>query len=128
MIQAMAREPSLKSIEHLSIALWLGLCLLSLPFAGWNYALGIFLGGAIIFINFQWMHSQAKVAVMMTGRKGSAYMVIKYLFRLAVTAVVLYALIVYTEVNILALLIGVSVVMLSILAYTCFSIIFNKGE
>jgi hypothetical protein len=126
----MTREPSLKNIEYLSIGLWLGLCLLSIPFSGWNfnYALGIFLGGAIIFVNFQWMHSQAKVAVTMQGRKASAYMIIKYLFRLAITAVVLYALIVFTKVNILALLIGVSVVMLSILAYTIFSIIFNKGE
>lgn len=128
MIQTMPSEPSLKSIEYLSIGLWLGLCLASLPVAGWNYALGIFLGGAIVFINFQWMHSQAKVAITMNGRRASLYMVIKYLLRLALTALVIYALIVYTKVNILALLIGVSVVMLSILAYTFTLILFNRGE
>lgn len=124
----MAKDPSINSVVYLSIAIWIGLCLLSLPLGGWDYGLGIFVGGAIVFINFNWMHSQAKVAVMMNGRKASAYMIIKYLLRLAVTAAVIYALIVHTRVNIPALLIGISTVMLSILAYTCFSIIFNRGE
>jgi hypothetical protein len=128
MIQAMAKDPSINSVVYLSIAIWLGLCLLSLPLAGWDYGLGIFVGGAIVFINFNWMHSQAKVAVMMNGRKASAYMIVKYLLRLAVTGAVIYALIVHTRVNIPALLIGISTVMLSIIAYTCFSIIFNRGE
>jgi hypothetical protein len=101
---------------------------LSLPLGGWDYGLGIFVGGAIVFINFNWMHSQAKVAVTMRGRKASIYMVLKYFFRLAVTAAVIYALIVHTRVNIPALLIGISTVVLSIFAYTCFSIIFNRGE
>ena len=124
----MAKDPSINSVVYLSIAIWLGLCLLSLPLAGWDYGLGIFVGGAIVFINFNWMHSQAKVAVMMNGRKASAYMIVKYLLRLAVTGAVIYALIVHTRVNIPALLIGISTVMLSIIAYTCFSIIFNRGE
>ena len=124
----MAKDPSINSVVYLSIAIWIGLCLLSLPLGGWDYGLGIFVGGAIVFVNFNWMHSQAKVAVMMNGRKASAYMVVKYLLRLAVTAAVIYALIVHTRVNIPALLIGISTVMLSILAYTCFSIIFNRWE
>jgi len=124
----MADEPSLKNIEYLSIGIWLGLCILSYPLAGWGYCLGIFLGGAIVFVNFQWMQSQAKVAITMKNKKASLYMVMKYLLRLTLTAVVLYALIVFTKVNILALLIGVSVVMLSIFAYTCISIFFNRGE
>jgi len=128
MIQEMIKEPSINSVVYLSIAIWIGLCLLSLPLGGWTYGLGIFVGGAIVFINFNWMHSQAKVAVMMKGRKASAYMVVKYFFRLAITAAVIYALIVYTKVNIPALLIGISTVMLSIFVYTCFSIIFNKGD
>jgi hypothetical protein len=128
MIQTMAKDPSIDSIVYLTIGIWLGLCLLSLPLGGWDYGLGIFVGGAIVFINFNWMHSQAKVAVMMKGRKASAYMVVKYLFRLAITGAVIYALLVHTKVNIMALLIGISTVVLSIFAYTCFTIIFNRGE
>jgi hypothetical protein len=128
MILTMAKEPSINSVVYLSIAIWLGLSLLSLPIGGWNYGIGIFVGGAIVFINFNWMHSQARVAVMMKGRKASIYMVVKYLLRLAITAAVIYALIVHTRVSIPALLIGISTVVLSIFAYTCFSIIFNRGE
>ena len=124
----MVKDPSINSVVYLTIAIWIGLSLLSLPLGGWDYGLGIFVGGAIVFINFNWMHSQAKVAVTMRGRKASIYMVLKYLFRLAVTAAVIYALIVHTRVNIPALLIGISTVVLSIFAYTCFSIIFNRGE
>ena len=124
----MVKDPSINSVVYLTIAIWIGLSLFSLPLGGWDYGLGIFVGGAIVFINFNWMHSQAKVAVTMRGRKASIYMVLKYLFRLAVTAAVIYALIVHTRVNIPALLIGISTVVLSIFAYTCFSIIFNRGE
>jgi hypothetical protein len=128
MIQTMAKEPSINSVIYLTIAVWLGMCLLSLPIGGWDYALGIFLGGAVVFVNFNWMHSQAVAAVTMSRKKASIYMVIKYLLRLGVTAVIIYALMVYTRVKIPALLIGISTVIISIFAYMGFSIIFNRGE
>ena len=45
------------------------MCLLSLPLGGWDYALGIFVGGAVVFVNFNWMHSQAIAAVTMSRKE-----------------------------------------------------------
>lgn len=122
----MPKDPVQKQIEYLSLGIWAGLCLITIAFSK-GLALGVFLGGALGLLNYQWLYSHARTAVTLPGRKGSAYMTFKYLIRLGAMAIAIVALMYFTHVNIVGLLIGLSVVMLSIVCYACYAILFHIG-
>ncbi|MEN6474100.1 MAG: ATP synthase subunit I [Syntrophaceae bacterium] len=125
----MVKDPIQKQIEYVSLGIWIVLCLITLPAFGPGFALGVFLGGALCLLNYQWLYSHARTAVTLPGRKGSSYMMFKYIIRLGAMAVVILALMTFTQVNIVALLIGLSVIMLGIVSYACYTILFhNRGE
>ena len=129
MTTSMVKDPIQKQIEYVSLGIWIVLCLITLPAFGPGFALGVFLGGALCLLNYQWLYSHARTAVTLPGRKGSSYMMFKYIIRLGAMAVVILALMTFTQVNIVALLIGLSVIMLGIVSYACFTILFhNRGE
>ena len=126
---SMVKDPIQKQIEYVSLGIWIGLCLITLPAFGTGFALGVFLGGALCLLNYQWLYSHARTAVSLPGRKGSSYMMFKYVLRLGAMAVVILALMTFTKVNIVALLLGLSVIMLGIVSYACYTILFhNRGE
>jgi peptidoglycan biosynthesis protein MviN/MurJ (putative lipid II flippase) len=125
----MVKDPIQKHIEYLSLGIWIGLCVITLAAFGKGFALGVFLGGALCLLNYQWLSSHARTALTLPGRKGSSYMTFKYIIRLGAMAVVILGLMTFTQVNIIALLVGLSVIMLGIVSYACYTILFhNRGE
>lgn len=94
---------------------------------GSDAALGILAGGAIATVNFIWQRSVLQRILSLAVGKPQAYLLVRYVLRLAVTAFILYALIKFTTVSIFGLLIGLSAIVLNI---TFFSIYFavRKGE
>lgn len=122
------KDPAQKKIEYLSYGIWAALCLITLAAFGRALALGVFLGGALGLLNYQWLYSHARTAVSLPGRKGSSYMIFKYALRLGAMALAIVALMTFTKVSIIGLLIGLSVVMLSIVSYACYAILFHRGE
>jgi hypothetical protein len=124
----MTKDPIQRQIEYIALGFWAGLCALSLAALGKDFALGVFLGGALCVLNYQWLYSHARTAITLPGRKGSSYMAFKYVIRLAVMAVAILALIRFAHVNIVALLVGLSVIMLGIVSYACYTTFFDRGE
>lgn len=127
-MEAIPKDPAQKSIEIISLAIWAILCISTFFALGGQFALGVLLGGIICLINFQWLYRHAKAAVSLTSNKSKAFMAKRYFLRLAITAVALYALIVYVKVDIIGLLVGLSVVIMGIVSYACFTYIFTGGE
>lgn len=127
-MDAIPKEPAQKSIEFISIVIWAILCIATFFALGRHFAFGVLLGGIICLINFQWLYRHAKAAVSLTNSKSKAFMAKRYFLRLAVMAVVLYALIVYVKVDIIGLLVGLSVIIMGIVSYACFTYIFTGGD
>jgi peptidoglycan biosynthesis protein MviN/MurJ (putative lipid II flippase) len=125
---SMTKDPIQKQIEYIALGIWIGLCLITLAAVGKDFALGVFLGGALCLLNYQWLYTHARTAVTLPGRKGSSYMTFKYVIRLGVMAVVILALMTFTHVNIVALLVGLSVIVLGIVSYACYTTFFDRGE
>ncbi|HNY65659.1 MAG TPA: ATP synthase subunit I [Deltaproteobacteria bacterium] len=127
-MEAIPKEPAQKRIEIISLLIWISLCIVSFFLFGQQFALGVLAGGILCLINFQWLYRHAKAAVSLTTSKGKAFMAKRYILRLAIMAVILYALITIVKVDIIGLLLGLSVVILGITTYACFTYIFAGGE
>lgn len=125
---AIPKEPAQKRIEIISIMIWISLCIVSLLLFGQNFALGVMAGGVLCLLHFQMLYKHARAAVSQPTSKGKAFMAKRYALRLAIVFAILYALIVYAKVDIIGLLLGLSVVILGITTYACFTYIFAGGE
>ncbi|HDP25074.1 MAG TPA: ATP synthase subunit I [Deltaproteobacteria bacterium] len=125
---AESKDPAQKRIEHLTYAIWILLCLGGLLMFGTMFALGVFLGGAICILNFQWLYSHAKKAISLRDNQGTSFMKKRYIIRLITTGIILYALIGVLHIDVLGLLLGLSVVMLGIMSYACYIYIIAGGE
>jgi peptidoglycan biosynthesis protein MviN/MurJ (putative lipid II flippase) len=123
-----SKEPVQKRIELLSLSIWAALCAVSLPLFGTNFALGVLLGGTVCLANYQWLYRHAKTAVLQTAKQGASFMIKRYILRIAVTGIVLYVLIAHLHVDILGLLLGLSVIMLGIMSYACYTYICAGGD
>jgi hypothetical protein len=123
-----SKNPMQKRIEYISLGIWIALCALTLIAFGKGFATGVFLGGAICLLNNQWLAKHAKMAITLPGRRSTAYMTWTYLLRMGTLAIIILALITWAKVNVIALLIGLSVVMLSIISYACYTTLFDRGE
>jgi hypothetical protein len=125
---AIPKEPAQKHIEIISVMIWLSLCIVSLFLFGHNFAIGVLAGGTLCLLHFQMLYRHAKAAVSHPASKGKAFMAKRYALRLAIVFAILYALIVYAKVDIIGLLLGLSVVILGITTYACFTYIFAGGD
>ena len=123
-----SKDPVQKRIEAISAGIWLLLCITGYVFLGPHFASGVLVGGIVCMINYQWLYRHAKAAVTLTARQGKSFMAKRYFLRLAATGIVLYLLIAVAKVNIIGLLLGLSVIVLGIMSYACFTYIFAGGD
>lgn len=103
--------------KKLEITNWIVLAVFLLGssfFLSFRFSLGILLGGLISILNFYWLHQNLRNTFqhLMDGSKSS--ILFKYCTRLAVTAVILYFIIVYRIADVLGLLLGLSIVVINI--------------
>ncbi|MDD5475784.1 MAG: ATP synthase subunit I [Syntrophales bacterium] len=109
------KDPLLKKIEFRS---WLVVGLLvavSIIFRSMPVTLGILIGGVICSLNFRWMYRDASLVLTGPADKASRYMVLRFYIRLVVTGIVLFIIISRTPVNIIALVVGLSSVVITII-------------
>lgn len=125
---AIPKEPAQKRIEIISVGIWVVLCASGFILLGERFAFGVLIGGVLCLINFQWLYRHAKAAISLTTSKGKAFMAKRYILRLASMGAILYALIAFAKVDVIGLLLGLSVVILGITTYACFTYIFAGGE
>ncbi len=109
-----AKDPLQRKIE---IYTWIFLAVVFIPsliFGTFKFALGVLLGGLISIINFYWMGRSLRGTFYKTGGNVRGNVVFKYFIRLLLTAIVLYLLISKELVNVIGLIIGLSVVALTV--------------
>jgi ATP synthase I chain len=114
--------------KTMKITSWIILAILAA--AGWlwqglDFAGGILVGGLVVIVNFYWMAHILDATInrqwstseeMQTaGRRAAAIMVMKYIFRFAALAVIIFVLVRTEWVNIFGLLVGLSTVVLTLL-------------
>ncbi len=110
-------ERLLRHIEWTNIGLLIVSTLGAWIFFSYRIAFGVFLGGAIATVSFQILKWQLRRAFQSAGkipRKGGLF--ISYYLRFLITLFVVFTVIYYGWVNPIALLVGLSLVVLSIAA------------
>jgi len=113
-VNRIVKDPLQKKLE---IANWIILAvfvIISLIIAPIKFSLGVLLGGFISILNFHGMEHGLRNLFKNPSGNVKRPTMIKYYIRLALTAVVLYFLIVGDTVDIIGLIIGLSVVVLSV--------------
>jgi hypothetical protein len=113
-VNLIAKDPLQKKIE---IANWIILAIIFIPsliFASFKFALGVLLGGFISIVNFYWMQRSLRGIFEKSAGNIKGAVMLRYFIRLALSAVILYFLISADTVNVIGLIIGLSVVMISI--------------
>jgi small-conductance mechanosensitive channel len=123
-----SKDPVQKRIEFIALALWAAFCIVSLPLLGSKFALGVLLGGAVCLANYQLLWRHAKSSVTLAAKQGSATMIRHYMLRLTLTGAVLYVLIALLHVDTLGLLLGLSVNLLGVMSYACYTYISAGGD
>ncbi len=104
----------IKDIERLSLVLLLIFTLISLFFVSLPVTLGVFLGGAIVIGNFYWLSRLVEKALSTEG-SSKVSLIINFLLKSAflLGSVVLVTL--YTKVDLIALLTGLTTIIIAVL-------------
>lgn len=89
--------------------------------------LGILAGGSIAIINFVWQRRTLRQMLDSQAPPTAGSAALRYLLRLSITAVILYAVLTSGHFSIIALLVGLSVIVAVIIALTLYSA-FYKGD
>lgn len=95
---------------------------------GHSTGYGIAAGAAIAILNFIWQRNiMQRILGLQLGRP-AAYATVRYLLRLAITAVLLYYILTSGHFSLTGLLVGLSVVVLTIVFCTVYFAIQHKGD
>ena len=94
------------------------LVLLSLFWRSWSITLGVLAGGVLVIINYRWLGRSLIKVLSDPGRPAQQGFKRNYLFRLAFVAAAIYLLLVRGGVHPLALVVGLSVVVINLLLTT----------
>ena len=99
--------------------------LLALTLAGWalfstRMALGAFAGGCIAIVNFLWIRNVLQRVLGRLPAKATMYAQLRYVARLAVTGTLLYFIITSGWFSLAGLFIGLSVIVINIIALSLY--------
>lgn len=92
-----------------------------------SVGLGVLAGGSIAIINFVWQRRTLGQLLEQQAAPSAGATAIRYLLRLSITAVILYAVLTSGRFSIIGLLVGLSVIVAVIIALTLYSA-FYKGD
>jgi hypothetical protein len=98
-----------------------------LAFGSCRFAVSILAGGILALANFYWLRSVLVRTFRLLPKKASSFVILRYVIRLAVLAVVIFVLIVYCRADIFGLLLGLSVLVFNIIALSIY-MISTQGE
>jgi hypothetical protein len=99
-----------------------GLYFVSAPFA-----IGVIAGGIAAIINCHWLYRTLQRAMRLPVHQAVRFTQTRYALRLAILAVIVSILIVYFKINIFGLLLGLSVLVISITVLTAYLATLNGG-
>jgi len=98
-----------------------------LVFGSTRFAGSILAGGLLALANFFWLRSILLRSLQLQVREAPRFAVLRYIVRLTLLALAIYALIIYARVDILGLLLGLSVLVVNIIALS-FYMISRQGD
>jgi ATP synthase I chain len=113
-VNLIAKDPLQRKIEIVNWIILGVVFFISLIFASFKFSLGVLLGGFICIVNFYWMQRDLRIIFEKAAVNPKGAIMFKYFIRLTISAVILYFLISAGTVNVIGLIIGLSVVMISI--------------
>ncbi len=99
-----------------------GLMAVSLQFAS-----GVAIGGLVAIANCHWLYNILQRAMQLPARQAVRFAQLRYLIRLLIIAVIVSLLILYAKINIFGLLLGLSVVVISIIVMAVYMATHNGG-
>jgi hypothetical protein len=110
----MPTRHKIKDIERLSLILLLIFTLISLFFVSLPVTLGVFLGGAIVIGNFHWLSRLVEKALSSEGGS-KASLIINFFLKSAFLVGSVILVTVYTKVDPIALLTGLTTIIIAVL-------------
>ena len=93
-----------------------------LIFVSGRFAAGVLAGGTLAIANFCWLRTILVRTLKLQISEAPRYAVARYVVRLAVLAVAVYLLLIYGRVDVFGLLLGLSVLVINIIALSLFMI------
>lgn len=116
------KDPLQKRLEITNWIILIVVLIISLSLGSTHFSIGILCGGLISVINFHWLYRNLLSAFAAHADRPGKTLLIRYYFRLALTAFVLYWVISGRLVDVIGLLIGLSVVFMSIILTTVWAL------
>jgi len=110
-----------------SLALLILLAVAGFVLCSSRFALSVLAGGLLAIANFYWLRSVLIRSFRLQSHEAPRFAVIRYMIRLTVLAVVLFFLLVYGKADVFGLLLGLSVLVINIIALS-FYMISAKGD
>ncbi len=119
-----------KIVNVLHAGNWIVLVLLFV--AGWllfslHFAAGLAAGGLLSIANFFWLHGIIRRTVRLSKVRAQAYAFSRYVLRLAIIGVIVWFLVTHFDLNMIGLLVGLSVPVVSIFTLTFYRMISKGG-
>jgi hypothetical protein len=119
-----------KIVTVLHTGNWIMLVLLFV--VGWlffslHFATGLAAGGLLAIANFFWLHSIMRRTVRLPKGRAQFYAFSRYILRLAIIGVIVWFLIIRFDLNMIGLLVGLSVPVMSIFTLTIYKLISKGG-
>lgn len=107
-------------LTRAGIVLTILLALIASSFASPRFSAGILAGGLLAVANFYWLRNVLQRALQLEIAAAPRFAVLRYMVRLALMSVVLFVLVVYARVDVFGLLIGLSVLVINIIALSIY--------
>jgi hypothetical protein len=109
---------------------WILLALLTimgLAFGSLRFAASILAGGLLAMANCYWLYSVLQRALQLPAKKAVRFTQVRYIIRLVLLAVAISVLIIYCNINVIGLLLGLSVLVINIIAVTIYMSTYKGG-
>ncbi|MCM2358871.1 MAG: ATP synthase subunit I [Geobacteraceae bacterium] len=110
-----------------SLALLVLLAVAGLIFGSARFALSVVAGGFLALANFYWLRSILLRAFRLQPQEAPRFTLLRYIVRLTVLAAAVFSLMVYGKADVFGLLLGLSVLVVNIIALS-FYMISAKGD
>ena len=104
--------------RNIEIGNWVVLAVfstVSFLFMSGGFAIGVLLGGLISVVNFRWLSRDLRIVFLKHADRAKPFIIVKYYIRLIFMGIVLFFVIARMPVDVLGLLLGLSVVVISII-------------
>lgn len=121
MTRVKIRENNLFTLlSRASIALTILLTLIASSLTSLRFTAGVLAGGLLSVANFFWLRNILQRALLLQVEEAPRFAILRYIVRLALLAIAVFFLVTYAKVDIFGLLIGLSVLVVNIIALSIY--------